>query len=110
MSTTRVSDKSRHAFVRGGDRLCSFRDKVQGGHENIVARTGTDSCQATRKSLSRTEASNLDMIGIIAGRCSTILHTVPTIKQQARVATSTLSMRRRERTGSITGAGESTIC
>ena len=110
MSTKRVSDKSRHTLVRGGDRLCSFRDKVQGGHENIVARTGTDCCQATRKSLSRTEASNLDMIGIIAGRCSTILHTVPTIKQQARVATSTLSMRRRERTGSITGAGESTIC
>ena len=78
MSTKRVSDKSRHAFVRGGDRPVQL--SRQSARKARFARLGTDICQATRKSLSLTEASSFDMKGIIAGRSATILHTVSTIK------------------------------
>ena len=55
--------------------------------------------------------SNLDMIGITAAGFSTTLHMLPTIKQQVRLTSSTLSLRPRERTGRIaTKASDSTFC
>ena len=58
-----------------------------------------------------TKGSNLNMIGITAAGFSTTLHMLPTIKQQVRLTSSTLSFRPRERTGSIaTKASDCTFC